>query len=481
MKILFYYRETEQLGIEYLSSILKKAGHKTELIFEFGMPRWATNSNIFNFRKDRERLLKKAEKFNPDLLAFSSDTYMYSHVRNMNALLKKKLNIPSIIGGIHATSLPQFVLNDGFDYVCIGEGEEAVLELVNKLEDNKDTSNIKNIWLKKNNKIIKNPLRPLIQNLDSLPFPDRDLFYKYGVFKDNLMVMASRGCPYNCAYCHNSSDKKLYPNQRYTRKRSVDNVFEEINLAKKKYNIKRVEFEDETFTIDMPWLREFAKRYPKEIGIPFFCQTNPNNVTEENIRLIKEAGCPQMYMGIDSGDDHIRNNILKRGVQQKQMIKAAKIIKDAGLKLQVTAMFAIPHETPEAMWRTVDLIEKIKPDASPTYTLFPFPQTDIYYYALKKKMLDEKTILDIKQGKSSDHDVSILKHPYKNTAYNISKLLSLYLRTPGVFKPLIKKKMLSNKKSRLSNYVYLFLLPFDYPFYAGDKIKAFLKAVIRNI
>jgi len=483
MKILFYYRDAENIGIEYLSAILKKAGHKTELIFKTGSGSKFGMAHIKGFKKldDDLELIEKAKKFSPDLLAFSCETDLYLDTLKMARKLKALFNVPVIIGGKHATNLPEEVIKEAcFDMLCRGEGEEAMLEVANSLEKGKDASKIKNIWCKKGKKIIKNDLRPLIQDLDKIPFPDRSLFYKYNAFGSQLMMIGSRGCPYFCSYCNNSYYRELYKGKgKYIRRRSVNNIIAEIKDAIPRYNIKTVAFEDENFLVDAEWLKEFCIKYKKEIRLPFWCQGNPNNITEEKIRYLKDAGCKEMFMGVESGNEYIRRNIYRRYTSNEQILKSAKIIKSAGITLQCTAIFGAPDETPKEMFDTIRMIEKIKPDAIPTYTLYPYFNTYCFDYAKKKGYLDEELIKKIKNGIEGSHGRSVLKHPYKNMAYNISKMLSLYVRVPKLFKPLIRRFM-DNKYRTSVNCAYILMLPFDYPFTGREKIKIFFKNIIKK-
>lgn len=483
MKILFYYKEAESLGIEYLSSVLKQAGHKTELIFDFGSSNkfGVVKSSFFKLADETNKLIRKAKQFSPDLIAFSCETDSWQDTKKMAYLLKKELGAPTIIGGRHATNLPEYVIQDkNFDMLCRGEGEEAILDLVENLEKGKSITKIKNLWVKQGGKVYKNPVRPLIKDLDKLPFPDRDLFHKYGVIGSQLMIMASRGCPYSCSYCNNSFYRDLYKNKGlYVRRRSVNKVIEEMKYFIRKYNIKKMHIEDENFTTDINWLREFTKRYKEEIGLPYWCQSNPNNINEEVINLIKKSNCIQIFMGVESGDEDIRKNIYNRYVTNEQIIKAARLIKKAKIGLECTSIFGAPGESPASMWKTVNFIEKIKPGSMPTYTLYPYPNTRIFRYCKENGYLTEEAMRNIQEGKEGSHGHSIIKTPYANLAYNISKLLSLYVRSPSILKPLIRKLM-KNKKNKLVNYAYLFMLPFDYPFVGRERIKVFFKNFIKK-
>lgn len=482
MKILFYYRESESIGIEYLMALLKQAGHEIGLLFEQGVS--AKYGMIeFGFLKKlerKERLIEYAKKFDPDLIAFSSDYYLYPHVRQVAKILKDILRVPTIMGGIQATSSPENVLNDEYvDMICIGEGEEAILELADVMERGKEICNIENIWIKKNGNITRMPVRPLIDNLDNLPFPDRELFFKNNAFHENLMIISSRGCPYRCSFCHNPAEQDYYKHsRRFLRRRSVDNVLNEIKECIKKYQIKRIEFEDEIFNINKNWFNEFCDKYSKEIHLPFWCQLRADTVTEDVVEKLKYAGCVEIFMGVESGNEYIRNKILKKNLSTASIINAARLIKEYNIRLQATAMFAIPHETDKEMYDTVNLLEKLEADSIPTYTLFPFPKTPILKYTFETGYLDENRYQEILNGESGvgqTHGVSVLNHHFAPLAYNISKLLSFYLLLPKIIRPLFKRYFFVNKYIKGAEAIYNFFLIKNYRFHSRERVKLFVK------
>jgi radical SAM superfamily enzyme YgiQ (UPF0313 family) len=485
MKILFYYRESESIGIGYLMSLLKQAGHEVGLLFESAVSAKYGMIEFGFLRKleKHEKLITSAREFDPDLLAFSSDYYLYPHVRKVAETLKKELKIPTIMGGIQPSSAPENVLNDKFiDMICIGEGEGAMLELAETMERGKEVSNIENIWTRNNGNICTTPLRPMIEDLDKLPFPDRELFFKNNAFQENLMVISSRGCPYNCSFCHNQADQEHYNNsKKFFRRRSVDNVLGEIKICIKKYPIKRIEFEDEVFNLDKKWFNEFCVKYSKEINLPFWCQLRANTVTEDVIEKLNHAGCVEIFVGVESGNENIRNNILKKRLTTESILKAGRIIKNAGIRLQATGMFAIPGETDKEMFDTVSLLEKLNANSVPTYTLFPFPKTPILKYAIETGYLDENVHRDIMNGDGGigqTHGVSVLRHKYAPLAYNISKLLSLYLLLPQSLKPLFKKYFFVNKYIIGVGIIYNMFLFKNYYFHSRERLKLFIKDLI---
>ena len=179
MRILFFYRGAESFGIEYLSAVLTQAGHQTELIYDPGLDNnFYVSPGLLKKLNVPRKLVRKARDFSPDLVAFSSITNLYPYIKDMARALKAELKMPAVIGGIHPTVLPELVLQeDCFDIVCRGEGEYALLELADRLEKGEDITDIENLWVKDSQGVIhKNEQRPLIQDLDALPFPDKDLF-----------------------------------------------------------------------------------------------------------------------------------------------------------------------------------------------------------------------------------------------------------------------------------------------------------------
>ena len=244
MRVLFIYRNILcinyiDFGIASLSASLKSKGHKTGLIdFTFGLK--------------NKKAIKIAKKFEPDLICFSSRSNEFEHVVEAANLFRRKFNVPILCGGIHPTIAPEDALRQCFDGICIGEGEDALIELVEKIENKKDYFYTKNFWFKKDGKIIKNPIRPLIKNLDKIPLFDYDLFdiEKYLKARDGQIdYMWARGCPFNCNYCVNPILQRLHKNENYLRTKSIDKVINELKQIVNKYKVKSIYFIDDIFNI----------------------------------------------------------------------------------------------------------------------------------------------------------------------------------------------------------------------------------------
>jgi len=458
MRVLFFYRGQEYMSIEYLSSVLKKAGHQTDLIFDYGFD----DTYIYEipFLKKIKRYgkwLKKIANFKPDLIAFSCLTNLYPFVKETAALIKKHFPIPIIVGGIHPTSLPEYVLSDeSIDMVCIGEGEEALLELVNKMEIGEDLYNIRNLWFKVDGGIVKNPIRPLIADLDTIPFPDRGLFDKYGCIAGTIKAITGRGCPFQCTFCYSHSLFNLYKNnsEKFTRRRSVGNVLEELLECKKRYRVNDFYFFDDTFTINLPWLKDFSKAYKEKIATPFSCCVRPGTINEEMVRVLKEAGLRMVFFGVDSGNDFVRKKIMRRNIEKSQIIDDAKLLKKYNIIIWSSVIFGSPGETMEQMRESFDLVREIGSDCISTFLMYPFPNTDIADYAIQNNFLSRDDYENIKNGESSYHKDTYIKLNDKDKTLVMKFILPIYNRYPAL-KPLVEF-LIRKGYVKVSKLLYLF-------------------------
>ena len=390
MKVTFIYPDTGlgkfNQGIGYLSSVLKQRGHQTGLI---------------HLKKavKRTEFYKLLSEKRGDLIAFSVSTNMFDYALKLSSWVKEDFNLPVIFGGIHPTISSEEVIDvKSVDMICVGEGEEALAELSDRLERDRDITIIRNIWVKKNNKIYKNEIRPLIDDLDSLPFPDRDIFDREALVemkeRDAPFVMASRGCPYNCSYCCNHTLKRLYKGKgSYTRFRGVDNVLDEIEEIRARYAFNdTIIFHDDIFPLRKEWLREFALKYKQRINLPFLCNLRPELAGKEAVELLKEAGCDQISMGIESGNDYIRRQVMDRKMSREKLISAFSICKAEGIKVQSFNMIGLPFEDINMAFDTIKLNVEIKPDKIQSSIFYPYPGTALYEICRKQNFLTAKTM-----------------------------------------------------------------------------------------
>lgn len=331
------------------------------------------------------RFLKLVKTLKPEMVAISIMSISDS---NCKKIIKKIKRISPktfvLVGGPHPTYYPEFIKDSLADAICVGEGDQALAELLRSLESGKSIKKIANIYTKTS----KNPPRPLIENLDSLPFPDRDLVYQNsGLGKMKLKsFMATRGCPYACSYCFNSAYKKLYAHKgKILRRRSVDHLIEEIEWVKANYPLEMIRFGDDNFVEgETPWLEEFVKKYSQRIKLPFYCLLRPNVVTPKVARLLKKAGCISIATSIETGNQELRHQVLNRIVSNKQIIKACRVLIDRGINTYTNIMVGLPEATHEDELRSLRLAFKSKTTCAAFTVFTPFPGTALHQYCLDK-------------------------------------------------------------------------------------------------
>ena len=388
MKILLIYPNVVEspkdmsLGLGIISAMLKEQGHKVDLIDT-------------TFKITRKEIVQKIKLFNPDLIAVTAATNDLYNAINICSIIKKIKKIPIVCGGYHATIAPEDIIKQKcFDVVAIGESENSFIKFVDSVEKGKIKCKLPNLWIKKDNKIIKNKIGNLNQDLNKLPFADRELFDYQKYIDSNrglATFMSSKGCPFMCTYCINKVLIEKYKGKgTYLRFRSIDNLLNEIKQVIKKYYVKEIEFYDDTFTLNKSRLKEFCERYPKEIKLPFYINARVNAVTKEDFQMLKNAGCVRVSIGIEAGDTEIRNPILKRNQTEEQIINTFKWAQEVGLKTYSFNMIGIPYETKESIKKTVELNRKINPDYVGVSIFNAFKGTELYEICLKKNWLTKE-------------------------------------------------------------------------------------------
>jgi len=380
------------MGVAYISAVLKKAGHSTKLVMPYAF--------------SEKQVSGKIDEFRPELVLVSSVTDQIGLAEKIINFVYDKYQLPIILGGTHAIVAPEESINiKGLLGICIGEGEEAALELADAMEQKKDYSKIRNLWLKTGNKTIKNPLRQLIQDLDKLPFPDREIFEEIDT-KDELEFMGSRGCPFQCSYCVNRALRNAYKGcGTYVRIRSVDNLIAEIKQALKTYKTAKILFHDDTFTLDKKWLREFCEKYPKEIGMPYAANGRVETMDEEMVRMLKESGCVEIKIGVETGNEELRTKILNRHMSNEQIINVFNLCKKHKLAATSFNMIGLPYETEKNVKETIALNKKIKPLRMGVSIFRPYPGTELYNVCKKNSWISPRKV------SSYFEDVSILDMP----------------------------------------------------------------------
>jgi len=410
MKILFIY-STEaplsvdkpidapaytQFGISYISSFLKQFNHDTKLLI---LSRSFGNKN-YNF------IRKKIEYFKPKIIGFYSVASQYKFISNISKFIKS--NYPEIfliIGGPHVTLNPEEITKDNFDAICIGEGERPMLELINMLEKNEFPSNIKNLWIIKDGIIEKNKMAPFYEKLDLLPFPDRTIWEEYIDYnpdlKNNVTILLGRGCPYRCSYCCNYALSKI-TDGNYVRFRSPRKIIEEIKLTHEKYPLeKKIYLEVETFNVNKEWAIEVCNEIEKYNGSlvkPLSFGLNIRIIANENFDILFEAcrraNILDLNIGLESGSERVRKDILKRNYSYFDVINTINSAKKYGLSYNFFIMIGMPGETIEDFKETIKICRICQPKLIFLSIFYPYLGTDLYKLCEKMNLLQDK--IDIK-------------------------------------------------------------------------------------
>jgi len=410
------------LGIRYISSFLRSHGFITYIIF-FGQLRITpeiTSNNyiltkpirhkVYPDKNDVNLLINLLLGLKPDLIGISVSSSCFIIARVLTSKIKERLNIPVIWGGIHPTLCPEECI-PYTDMVCIGEGEYPMLEVVQKLENKQPLTGIKNLWIKhQDGSIEKNPLRELILNLDSLPYPDFvDYGNKYLIDKTKLIrvspinasylksaysITSSRGCPFLCSYCCNSVLKSIYDNKGdYVRRRSVENVINELEYIRENREITMIKFWDDVFTYDEDWIAKFVELYRKKIALPFTCYTHPEYTHKNIIKMLRDAGLVIIDIGIQSGSQEFCRDKFKRYQSNEKIIEFAYFLKELGVKPRYNLIMDNPLEDDEDFNASVDFLFRLpRPYIAELYSLCYFPKTEITKEALLNNLITEDKI-----------------------------------------------------------------------------------------
>lgn len=403
----------ENISTQYLSAVLKANGHQCTLAYDealFDDKNYLCVPFLAKILDRRKNTIEQIIQSKPDLVAFSVLAVTYRWALEIASEVKKRLNIPIIFGGIHASNVPErCIKEDCIDIVCIGEGEYPLLELCNSIEKGKIDYKIKNLWFKKDGKIIKNPIRPQIPDLNALPLPDKTLFEKHVPMQNYYLGVIGRGCPFACSYCSLSFEAKQWEKiggKRF-RIKSVDAAITELKHYKKKYNYKWVDFRHAVMASDSKWIVEFCKKYKKEINVPFRIFWHPALVTEEAARALKNAGCIAVQMGIESFDERVRREILNRYESNKQIENAIRILEKYKLTYSLDYILGLPTQTEDELIKFAELVSRLKHCYRiSAFMLQYLPQTDIVKHGLRYGDLNEKEVERLENGLHDNYMVS---------------------------------------------------------------------------
>lgn len=379
-----YGGKSMPLNLTYLASFLISKGYEHTSILDAEA-----------LELSYEEVLEHIKKIEPDIIGFTSPTPSFQQAADLSKMIKQQNpNIKIIIGGPHSSALPLDTAKEpSLDFVCFGEGELTMLELVEALEKGKtDYSQIGGLIYKKGTKIIQNQPRKLTEDLDIFPFParylvPRELYYppptKSVSDKKGTSMVTSRGCPFNCTYC---VAKVVWT--RRVRYRSVKNVVDEMEECVNKYQLGEFNLHDELFTANEKRVIEICKEIiNRKLDVGWVCMARVDTIhSKEMLEYMKKAGCGKIVFGFESGSQKILD-LMKKGTTVEQAIRAVKLVKEVGIKTSGNFMLGNIGETRETMRESIDMAKKLNTDTIAFFQTSPYPGTEIYYTALEKGYL----------------------------------------------------------------------------------------------
>lgn len=479
MKVLLFFPNEPRVGVApsnlaILAACLKKAGHDVRL-FDSSL-----HQSIVYQNKDetqdtiREKIghVKKTEldkfaplkttnvykdfvniveSYQPDLIAITLVDSTIKISYTFLDLIKEK-KIPVIAGGVGAIFSYGKILRSGYvDYVCLGEGEEALIELCDSIRDGKDTSNIRNIaHLNKDGSIFRPTLRALC-DLDKLPTPDFSIYEDerfWRPFNGNVYRMVQfdldRGCPYSCSYCAAHGLRKFFRDGNagnYFRRKSLDKFFDESKEVIDRYKINFLYISSETllaFPDDK--FHAFAERYIQDINLPFWCQTRLDSFTEEKTSLLKQMGCQAVSVGLEHGNEEFRSKILNKKLTNESILNGLRLLAKNSIKPTINSMIGLPDETRELIFDTFRMNRKASEilhgnHSINVFTFIPFTGTKLREVALAKGYIKDDDEIRFSWYKESMLTMPSLS---KEEIAGLEKTAHLYIRLDEKYWPDIR-------------------------------------------
>jgi anaerobic magnesium-protoporphyrin IX monomethyl ester cyclase len=355
------------LGLGYLGAVLEKNQYEVDVI------------DCQVLQLSYEDFRSELGKRKPDIVGLTSTTLTYNPALKLAKIAKEVLpDCLIFIGGPHVTFWDDKALEEcpALDVIVRREGEYTLLELVQKVEAGESFDDVLGVTYRKNGKTVRNPDRPYIEDLDSLPFPARHLWPMEHLrkYEDILYLAASRGCVFWCEFC-----ATVRMHGRKFRMRSPKNIVDELEFLHKTYGVTNFTFCDDAFTVEPTITEELCRQIlERKLKIRWNCGTRVDMLTKELLTTMRDAGCVSVWSGVESGSQEVLD-AMHKGITIEQTMRVFGWIRELGLKPAPNVILGFPGETKESAWKTIKFVEKISPDEVGFYNIAtPFPGTPLY-------------------------------------------------------------------------------------------------------
>ncbi len=404
MRVTFVTSGLEHLGIEALSAWVRQAGHEPALVYEarpFSSGTGTDSALLARLLDPRpEETAERIVATRPDVVAFTSYSVTHRWSIDVARAVKRACSAPIVFGGPHVSASPERSIREwSIDAVVEGEGEGALLDLIECAEVRRfGRTDVANCTFKGDGGPIRNPVRPLLADLDALPWADKQGFYDaVPPFEHEFYVVSRRGCPFRCSFCEYSTFPKQYPGEKPVRRRSIEHLIGELAHWKARGRIRKVFFWDAIFTLDPKWMAAFAARYAREIGIPFECYTHPQTMTRDMARWLAEAGCIMVRVGVQSVNSDTLAAVDRKGDRQK-VTQTLEFLAEFGVPYSVDHIIGLPGEGAADQLDALRFYTAMQPKRIVTHWMTYFPGTTALEHAREQGILDDAAIDRILDG-----------------------------------------------------------------------------------
>ncbi len=365
-------------SLSYLSAVLKAAGHETSLV----VLRREKYSRVL------DQALRDSE---PALVCYTAVTTEFPFVTKVARYLREKIDAYHVIGGIHCSVEPREAVEGPFDAICIGEGEGALAELAAALQRGERPRGIENLWIRNGETVEKNPTRPFAHDLDGLPYPDRKMWRPWVERAPKHALLLGRGCSYSCSYCSNHALKELATGP-YVRLRSPASILEELEALCAEFpETSYVYLETETIAADLDWAFDLAgrlERFNASRRTPLEFAVNLRVVRgkrfPELFAALKRAGFVYLRIGIESGSERVRKDVLRRNYRNEDLTATFDDAREAGLATYAYNLIGLPGESPADFLETVEVNRRCQPDQLYLSIFHPYPGTALHRLCLER-------------------------------------------------------------------------------------------------
>lgn len=417
----------EPMGALQIGAVLKGKGHAVSLL-----------------ALCRTSLSERLAAWQPDVIAYSAMSPDVPIMRDADQIVRQwatssRKRVLRVMGGPHPTYFPEVCEEFELDAVCVGEGDHALPRLIERFARRGSFSGIANILPR--GETLHNMEKELVLDLDSLPFPDRDLYYNEVPWYRHLALrgfMAGRGCPYECTYCFNHAFKAMFRScGPILRRRRVETVLCEIKEVIKRYPpVHLIKISDDTFAHRVDdWLIDFLARYKNEIGLPFYCLMRSNTLTEDMARRLREAGCVSIGMSVESGSEEIRNHLLKRNLTDEMVVNSFRYAHAQGIRTYGNTLLALPGTKAEDDLQSFRFVKKLGMTV-PTFAVFsPYPRTRLKEFADELHVLPDGFAFD--NYAFSGSPLTCFTPSEKRMQVNLAYLGTLLCDLPDFLMPLM--------------------------------------------